>query len=395
MHTPQEPIRIILYSHDSQGLGHVRRNLALAHHIAREVPALTGRQVAGLLVSGLPHASTFPLPPGFDWLFIPSVCKSKGAYASRSLGTSTRSVVDLRSQLLQTALLGFAPDVLIIDRHIFGVMRELKEPLAALRAQKPSARVVLGLREVLDAPEVAHAEWYKNGNPQELREVLDALWIYGDPAVHNPLQSGEIPEELADLAHFTGYLASGRHLAEIPVEPVSNKPYILTTAGGGEDGYALLRTLVEVSPPPGYTHLVVAGPQLPTDSFEALRKHLAPGVELVCSLPGLSQHIQRAAAVISMGGYNTSNEILATSTPALIVPRESPRTEQLIRAQALARAGAVDYLRLKDLTTAAVHTWLDQAIHRRVDRSGFQGHGLTTAAHLLADSIHQPTHTHH
>ncbi|WP_326502482.1 hypothetical protein [Rothia nasimurium] len=61
-----EPVRVVLYSHDSQGLGHVRRNLAIAHHIARTVPELTGRPVAGLLVSGLPQASVFPLPAGFD-----------------------------------------------------------------------------------------------------------------------------------------------------------------------------------------------------------------------------------------------------------------------------------------------------------------------------------------
>ena len=71
------PVRVLLYSHDSQGLGHVRRNLTIAHHIAAAIPAATGRPVSGLLVSGLAPASVFPLPQGFDWLTIPGISKGK------------------------------------------------------------------------------------------------------------------------------------------------------------------------------------------------------------------------------------------------------------------------------------------------------------------------------
>src|SRR5690606_42019675 len=44
-----EATRVLLYSHDSQGLGHVRRNLALAHALAEQLPRLTGRPVTGPL----------------------------------------------------------------------------------------------------------------------------------------------------------------------------------------------------------------------------------------------------------------------------------------------------------------------------------------------------------
>ena len=80
------PVRVLLYSHDSQGLGHVRRNLTIAHHIAAAIPAATGRPVSGLLVSGLAPASVFPLPQGFDWLTIPGISKGKDGYQPRSLG---------------------------------------------------------------------------------------------------------------------------------------------------------------------------------------------------------------------------------------------------------------------------------------------------------------------
>ena len=42
--------------------------------------------------------------------------------------------------------------------------------------------------------------------------------------------------------------------------------------------------------------------------------------------------MQKAAAIVAMGGYNTFCEILSFDKPALIVPRTSPRLEQHIRA---------------------------------------------------------------
>jgi predicted glycosyltransferase len=49
-----------------------------------------------------------------------------------------------------------------------------------------------------------------------------------------------------------------------------------------------------------------------------------------------------------MGGYNTLCEILSQGTLSLVIPRETPRKEQLIRAQAFQRQNLVDYVRWGD-----------------------------------------------
>ena len=49
-------------------------------------------------------------------------------------------------------------------------------------------------------------------------------------------------------------------------------------------------------------------------------------------------------AVVGMGGYNTFCEILSFDKPALIVPRISPREEQLIRARRAVELGVIDML---------------------------------------------------
>jgi predicted glycosyltransferase len=53
-----------------------------------------------------------------------------------------------------------------------------------------------------------------------------------------------------------------------------------------------------------------------------------------------------------MGGYNTLSEILSQGTPSLVIPRETPRKEQLIRAQAFKRHNLVDYIPWADLGPA-------------------------------------------
>jgi predicted glycosyltransferase len=45
-----------------------------------------------------------------------------------------------------------------------------------------------------------------------------------------------------------------------------------------------------------------------------------------------------------MGGYNTICEILSQGTISLVIPRETPRKEQLIRAQALHGQNLLDFI---------------------------------------------------
>lgn len=379
-------VRVLLYSHDSQGLGHVRRNLTIAHHIAKDLPDMLDCEVSGLLVSGLQSGSMFPLPSGFDWITIPGITKRGKDYHPRSLGGSTENLIQLRSNLLKSTLLSFAPHLVIIDRHILGVWKELQEPLQALRKAVPYAQVILGLRDILDTPESAVQEWALLGDADHLGTIIDQVWVYGDPQVHDPVASGEVPPWLVDKVRYTGFLAEGRRVADHDME-LAPKPFILTTAGGGSDGFQLLRATVQLEVPDAHTHIVITGPQSSAAEFRELQQLAAPHTEIHHSWPGLSTQIQRASAVISMGGYNTSCEILASDTPALIIPREYPRQEQLIRAQSFQKVGAVEYLRLSETTPAALSAWVRRAAQNSIDRSHIKLDGLTTAAKYAAECV--------
>ncbi|WP_167145736.1 glycosyltransferase [Actinomyces sp. ZJ308] len=399
------PLRVALYSHDAQGLGHLRRNLALAHHLARALPGLTGRDVTGLVITGLAPGQEHRLPDGFDWLVLPGVRKARGTYLPQRLRITREDLTLVRGSLLSGVLSTFAPDLLIVDRHPYGVHQELREPLARMRQSRPGARVVLGLREVLDTPTTVQHEWDALGDVDTLRRLIDEVWVYGDASVHDLGAAGEAPPALRERMRYTGYLAHGRDVAEatdgtaastaLAGNTEETEPFIMTTAGGGSDGVALLRAAAAARVPDGYRHVVVTGPQLDAALFHQVAQVAGPRTTVRRTWPGMSHHIQQAAAIISMAGYNTVSEILASDTPALLVPRETPRLEQLIRAAALKDAGAVDLLRVTDLSAAALEGWLTKHLRDRDADAGNQPagrrrlrlDGLATVPRLAAELI--------
>src|SRR5262249_36164731 len=73
---PSRKRRIALYSHDTMGVGHIRRNLTIAKAFANALP-----QAVTLLIAGVHELSTFGLPRGVDCLTLPSLFKQEdGTY---------------------------------------------------------------------------------------------------------------------------------------------------------------------------------------------------------------------------------------------------------------------------------------------------------------------------
>lgn len=376
-----EEIRVVLYSHDSQGLGHTRRNLAIAHTLAEQLPRLLDCTVTGLLITGESRATSFESPPGWDWLVLPAICKQESRYAPRHLDFGLGQLIRLRSQVIDAALQAFHPDLVLVDRHAFGVEHELGAALACLRRTNPDCRLVLGLREVLDTPSVARREWAALGDINHLRSVFDEVWVYGDPEVHSPLLSGEIPEELSDRVRFTGFLAEGRR-ADSP--STIRPPYVMTMVGGGSDGLDLTMNAALASLPAGIGHLIVTGPQMPERHRRQVEQAAGDRARVVESVPDALADITAAEAVVSMGGYNSVCEIMTTEIPALIVPREKPRMEQFIRASALAGHGAVDVSLAHELSPQLLTEWFHSVVGTKVSRRHIDLAGLDEVGKLAS-----------
>jgi predicted glycosyltransferase len=190
------------------------------------------------------------------------------------------------------------------------------------------------------------------------------------------------------MVSYTGYLAAGRPEGSGKLRIAGR--YVMTTVGGGADGYALARLAAAAPLPAGLRHLIVAGPQMPKAQRHDLRRQERPGVVIVKALDDMLAHLSNADAVVSMGGYNSVCEILSTGAPALIVPRDHSRSEQKIRAASLAAAGYLEQHDLATLTPDVLATWIAARAGTRVDRRSAQLNGLSRVPGLAADLLQEP-----
>lgn len=333
--------RIMLYSHDTFGLGHLRRSRALASAITRADPS-----ASALILTGSPIAGRFTFPPRVDHVRLPGVTKlSDGTYASRTIGMDIDEVTDLRAGLIRATAERFEPDILIVDKEPTGFRGELLPTLDDLM-RRGRTRIVLGLRDVLDEPGVLASEWARKGADRATETYYDEIWIYGVRSVYDPISGLDLGPDVRARMHWTGYLR--RELASLNAPP--GRPYILVTPGGGGDGAALVDlvlTAYERDPTLSPRAIIVYGPFLSGDTraeFETRVKRLGGRV----TATGFDSEIETlyagASGVVCMGGYNTFCEVLSFDKRAVIVPRTVPRLEQWIRASRAEELGLVRML---------------------------------------------------
>src|ERR671932_1046823 len=197
-------LRIALYSQDSLGLGHLRRTTHIGRCLLEAAP-----DSAVLLFADSPVAPFFELPDGMDCVKLPSILKvDAGEWRATSLPLATADLRQLRSALLSRTLVEYQPDLVLVDHMPGGAQGELRSALRALRQEQPACRIVLGLRDVLDAPQVTRRVWQDEGAYEALRQYYDAVLIYGNRALFDTAATYHIPAPPGGI-HYCGYVVNG------------------------------------------------------------------------------------------------------------------------------------------------------------------------------------------
>ena len=342
--------RVLIYSHDTFGLGHLRRCRAIAH-------ALVGSfsKLSVLIISGSPIIGSFDFRARVDFIRIPGVIKLRsGEYTSLNLHLDLEETLALRRSIIQHTADIFGPDLFIVDKEPLGLRGEVEPCLQRLKAR--GTRLVLGLRDILDAPEALAREWGRKKVMPALRDFYDEIWVYGLPEIYAPLQGLGLPEGVSARLQYTGYLCAPLSAtpASMPWPEITRSPYLLVTTGGGGDGEGLIDWVLSAyeysqahAGPAPLPALIVLGPFMNPGAQAGFMTRAArlPQVSAITFESHLEQYEARAAAIVGMGGYNTFCEILARNKPALIVPRAIPRLEQTIRAERASALGLVRMLR--------------------------------------------------
>ncbi len=377
--------RILFYSHDTFGLGHLRRSRALAAAITQADPT-----ASALILTGSPVAGRFTFPRRVDHVRLPGVTKrADGSYASQTIGMGIEEVTELRARLIQTAVEQYDPDVFIVDKEPTGFRGELLRTLESLERSRRT-RLVLGLRDVLDEPEVLAAEWARKDAVAATERFYDEIWVYGLRSVYDPTKGLPLSPAAQSRIHWTGYLR--RDLG--PVGDPPKQPYVLITPGGGGDGKALVNLVLsayESDPELSPRAVLVYGPFLSGELREEFETRVAALDGRVTAV-GFESQIETlfagATGVVCMGGYNTFCEVLSFDKRAVIVPRTTPRLEQWIRASRAENLGLIRMLdeRREGLTTEAMIQAIRNIPHQPLPSEAIRG-GLLGGLDYVTDRI--------
>lgn len=357
-------MRILAYSHDSYGLGHLRRSL----NVVREVQRAESTADV-LVVTGCARPDLFELPKNADLLALPGLTKdSNGRYVGRRLGLALADLVALRSSVIRSAVESFQPDAMLVDHAAIGLGGELL-PTFELLQKKGGTRLILGMRDVLDGPEQARRQLAEPRLRRALERDFHQIVVYGLPHVCDvPLEYG-LPREVSRKLRYVGIACN-----EVTgsAEPGRDRR-LLITGGGGEDAGPLFEAGLRFLSSRfgrGWTATLVTGPFMDGEirtRLETAAEGLAQ-VDVIRAVPDLARLAATCDAVVSMGGYNTLYENVFARRPLIVHPRTTPRLEQWDRARRLERLGLLVMLEERALNDPRLFArTVDRALQERVD----------------------------
>ncbi len=357
-------MKILFYCQHVLGIGHLFRSLAICRALAPH-PVV--------LVTGGSRVEA-PLPPNVRETALPPLMMDADFSRLHDAegGTSLAAVKAQRQQQLFDLVAQTAPETVVIELYPFGRKAfgfELDPVLQAIRdGTLPPARVVCSLRDIL--VEKADPAAYEARVLDRLTRFFDALLIHADPTVVRLEETFGRSAEIAVAQVYTGFVAPRpardarrRMRRQLGLGP--DEKLIVASAGGGSVGRELLEAAVaafhRLPRAAGCRLHVFSGPFLAAEAFEGLQRLAGAGCRIQRFTPDFVSYLAAADLSVSMAGYNTSMNILASRVPALVWPFPQNR-EQGLRAERLARRGALRVLAASDLQPDALAERMRQTL---------------------------------
>lgn len=354
---------------------------AIAEHLVNNDPELTI-----LMISGSNALPAFDLPERIDYIKLPCLARDvRGTYDAKSLAIGLQPMIELRGNLILSAMLDFQPDMIVVDKKPFGVSNELQPVLDVLARRIRPPKMVLLLRDILDDPTTTRNIWERNGYHEAIETFYDAVLVVGDSSIYNLGTEYAFPASTLKRLRYCGYIRKSGTSSQLNTQ--TRQPLVLVTPGGGEDGERLLQTYIaslEEGSVEGYESLLFLGPDLADTKARELQR-----LALRCDRKNrpltlrrftkrMPHYMQMADVLVTMGGYNTVYEGLSMDKSMVVVPRTEPSKEQEIRADRLSRLGHIRSIHPEQLTpmtmAAAVNDSFEQRVNP-VERIDFNGLG--------------------
>lgn len=350
-------MRLMVYSHDTYGLGNISRMLAICSYLLKAIPNLSI-----LVVSGSPMLHSFRLPQGLDYVKLPCLNRGEsGQLSAKYLNTKTDETLKLRSEIILATAINFKPDMFLVDKKPDGIGGELKDTIKYLQCVLPETKLLLLLRDILDSPETTISEWKINEYHEAIYFYYNQILVVGMPEVFDLPKEYQFPDHTAKKVRFCGYIRKQPGLKpprilrqELQIK--ADEQLVLVTPGGGQDGDYLIEnyfaSLEHLPESHKLKSVILCGPEMKASQKEAFYQTAQkyPQVQISEFTDDLMSYMEASDIVVSMGGYNTVTEILSLGKKSIIVPRVKPAKEQLIRAERLNQLGLVKMIHPDSLT---------------------------------------------
>ena len=351
-------IKILFYSHDTMGLGHLQRNLKIARKLKSVRPDLNI-----VLLTGSTYTSHFDRPAGIDYVHLPPVRKiGKEKYDAFYDEDSFESVFRGRKSVILKTIKDLSPDVFWVDHAPIGMKGELLPALEWISENKSSMLTVLGIRDIIDSPSNIIPLWKEQEIFNILRSFYDRIFIYGDREIFDPIREYDLTPDIIEKTYFTGYImnTADDHSSSTMDLEMPDKKRIFVTIGGGEwAGETIIGNLLEAlnkyrNEIP-FEISIVTGPLFPKSLWAQYSREAENlRVRLHKFVADIRPFISASDMVISTAGYNTVTDILGYGKKGLFIPRIKFRQEQILRSKRFAELGIVDTLHPDDVTPSSL-----------------------------------------
>ena len=344
--------KILIYSQDGLGLGHLRRNLNICRQLKKR-----HQQVSCLIIADSPVAPFFKMPAHCDFVKIPTIVKvDSGVWRSNRLPVEYTELLAMRAEIIRNIMLTYRPHVFVVDHMPHGALGELAQPLKMLKKHCPHTKVVLGLRDILGAPDVICRQWQKEGAFTAAEDFYDAINIYGCAELFDAMAEYHFPPALLHKTRYCGYVCRENTEAEkVAKKANGHDKFILVTGGGGADASFFMDQFVaaaqQLRRDLRFQALITTGPFMPEEQRLQLRQKVkALPLTISQAAEDSIRYLQQADLVISMAGYNTISEIMHFRKNAIVIPRPGPSAEQTMRTRLMSERGLFSTLHPHDLT---------------------------------------------
>jgi len=347
-------IKILFYSHDTMGLGHIQRNFKIAVALKMSYPDLRIYLLTGSILT-----NHFRPIPNLDFIKLPPVRKvGKEEYESFYPENPFETVLEQRKSIILNSIKELRPDFFWVDHAPAGMKGELLPSLRWITENNSSTTAVLGLRDIVDHPDNVVQLWKEQRIFEIMRSAYRKIFIYGDSRVFNPFKEYGFPADIREKTTFAGYITGIDHnrTSQDPGIIYSGPGRVFVTIGGGEWAGELIIGSLFAAARGNKNRLpfdvtVVAGPFFPEELWR-LYSDMAGELplKLLRFVPDIRPYISASDLVVSTAGYNTVTDVLSWGKRALFIPRIKFRKEQFLRAKRLAELGLVKTVDPKDVT---------------------------------------------